>query len=150
MSRGSSKVNATYKIVTPKENNGAACEFSEGDTKEVECPATDECPIHCEGEWTNTPCPATCSGTTVTDVYEVLVPGNSTGNKCPFENGAKRQKVCPADPSMCNEYDPSTVYPGTSSDNYLNYCLKMKADGHCSLPNVQRNCRNECSHFLVR
>jgi hypothetical protein len=143
--QAASTVSATYKIVTPQAHGGAACEFSEGDTKNVDCLATDECPIDCEGRWGETPCPETCEGTTVKEVYEVLVSGNSTGNKCPFENGAERDKLCPAVPSKCFEYDPTTVYPGVSVDNYLNYCLKMKADGHCSLENVRRNCRNECT-----
>ena len=101
--QAASTVNSTYKIVTPNANNGTACEFAEGATKVVDCPATDVCPIHCEGQWVEGVCPATCTGTTANDVYEVLVTENSTGNKCPFLNGTVREKECAADLSMCTD-----------------------------------------------
>ena len=144
--QSASKVTETFSVTTPMANGGTECSFADGETREGTCPETDECPVDCVGAWEEAVCPASCEGTTVEEIYNVTVTGNETGNKCPFENGAARDKMCPAVPSECvgPEYDPTTVYTGASMDNYANYCSQMVTDEHCSKDNVKRNCRNEC------
>lgn len=141
-----SKVMETYTVNTPMENGGIECDFTDGYTREVDCPETDECPVNCVGAWEEGVCPASCEGNTIQEVYNVTVTGNDTGNKCPFEHGALRNKTCPAVPSECNgpDYDSTVIYTGSSMDNYANYCTQMRTEGHCSKENVRRNCRDEC------
>jgi hypothetical protein len=142
-----SNVMETYKVTTPMKNGGIECLFTDGNTRSVDCPETNECPVDCVGAWVEAPCPASCEGTTVQERYNITVTGNATGNECPYEQDALRDKACPAVPSECNgpEYNSSIVYTGPSSDNYFNYCNQMKTEGNCSKENVRRNCRNECT-----
>ena len=142
-----SNVMETYKVTTPMKSGGVECLFTDGYTRQFDCPGTDECPVNCVGAWVDSPCPASCEGGTIQERYNITVTGNATGNKCPYEQDASRDKACPAVPSECNgpEYNASIVYTGPSSDNYLNYCNQMQTEGNCSKENVRRNCRNECT-----
>jgi hypothetical protein len=108
----------------------------------LELPAVD-----CVGQWDGPVCPATCDGTVIRDVYRIITPAQNGGIACAFEHLAEQEIICPAVPSECPgpEYNPSTRYPGTSADNYYNYCKHMKTEGMCGRRNVMRNCRDECA-----
>jgi len=192
--QSASKVVATYSVTTPMESGGKTCDFTDGATKEVDCPetdecpidcvgyydettvtcptacgnpastltqnyvttiassgsgvqcpsstrsincaATDECPIDCVGEW-GPVCPASCEATTLDQIYNVTVLGNTTGDKCLATHSAARKVTCPAVPSECGPKNLNELKiwsmsgPPTPLNNYCKQHSNLRNGQFC-------------------
>ena len=51
-----SKLTETYSVTTPMANVGVECAFADGETRDIDCPETDACPIDCVGVPGRNPC----------------------------------------------------------------------------------------------
>lgn len=159
--QSASKVVATYSVTTPMESGGKTCDFTDGATKEVDCPETDECPIDCVGYYdeTTVTCPTACGNpaSTLTQNYVTTIASSGSGVQCP---SSTRSINCAAtDECPGPEYDGTIEYSGLSGDNYVNYCREQAFGSfiagsrrlvnvsNCSKQNIRKNCRNECEEF---
>lgn len=105
-------------------------------------------PVNCVGAWEESPCPATCTDYTTQDIYKISVQPNTTGRACDFTHNETRTKTCPGTKAGCvfPQYNANTIYSiNTSSDNYVNFCKSMAADGWCVNPDMASTCREECA-----
>jgi len=88
----------TYSITKEKEGGGVACEALSNDTKKQDC-NTQECPINCEGDWSDYgECDAVCGTGQQTRTYNVKTPAQYNGTACPAENDQSEQRVCESKP----------------------------------------------------
>ena len=56
----------------------------------------------------------------------------------------KRQPPPRVMPTFNSTYDQTKTYPGSSTDNYKNFCDTGAASGACNVPAFQAACRNQC------
>ena len=138
----------TYKITTPAANGGAACETTDGATRNTRSctPPSDSCNQDCVGRWNlGTACSTNKCGETgkFTDTYSVSTAKKGTGKACEAANGATRDGATCSPPSTsCDRDCVGSWTTGTAYDTFSITTNKQGSGADCTASHGQR--RNNC------
>lgn len=105
-------VSSSFVVTRVAQNGGAECTAADGDTSSNACNTNVQCPIDCDGVWTEwSVCPVPCGGGTSIRSYTILAEAQH-GGTCELQDAVETQDCniapCPPPPAEPTDCDGGT------------------------------------------